>query len=62
MEVDVAVEEPRARVVRVEPDGDVVAWVGGVLREAGRDDIAPDGVIVVVFRRVSTADDSEGVL
>ena len=58
MEVDVAVEEPRAGVVGGEADGDVVIR----LRRARRDDVAPDGVVVVVLARAGTADDSEGML
>ncbi len=58
VEVDVAVEEPRAGVVRGEPDRDVVAR-GGYAR---RDDVAPDRVVVVVRRRACAADDREGVL
>ena len=44
VEVDVAVEEPRPRVVRPETDRDVVVRRG----RARRDDVAPDGVVVVV--------------
>ena len=58
VEVDVAVEEPRARVVGAEADRDVVV----VGRSARRDDIAPDGVLVVVGRRACRANDREGVL
>ena len=57
VEVDVAVEEPRARVVRLEADRDIVGRAA-----PGRDGVAPDGVVVVVFRRVGAADDCEGVL
>ena len=53
-----AVEEPRPRVVRPEPDRDVVAC----RRRARRDDIAPDRVVVVVRGRAGGADDREGVL
>ena len=58
VEVDVAVEEPRARVVRLEADRHVVARRG----RAGRDDVSPDGVVVVVDGRAGAADDGEGVL
>ena len=51
VEVDVAVEEPRARVVRPEPDRHVVAGLG----RARRDDVAPDGVVVVVRGRAGAA-------
>ena len=57
VEVDVAVEEPRARVVRLEADRDIVGRA-----TPSRDGIAPDGVVEVVFRRVGAADDCEGVL
>ena len=56
MEVDVAVEEPRARVVSPEPDGDVVASTPGV------DDVALGRVDVVVVRHARAANDVEGVL
>ena len=58
VEVDVAVEEPRSRVVGGEADRDVVIVRG----RARRDDVAPDRVVVVVRRRASGADDREGVL
>ena len=58
VEVDVAVEEPRARVVGLEADRDVVARGG----RARRHDVAPDRVVVVVYSRACAADDGEGVL
>ena len=58
MEVDVAMEEPRAWVVGLEADCDVVARGRG----AGRDDVAPDRVVVVVFCGAGAADHGEGVL
>ena len=58
VEVDVAVEEPRARVVRLEADGDVVAC----LRSTSADDVTPDGVVVVVDRAARAAYDSKDVL
>jgi hypothetical protein len=51
--VDVAVEEPRARVVGGEPDGDVVACA------PGRDGIPLDWVDVVVLGGVRRTDDGE---
>lgn len=53
-----AVEEPRAGVVRAEADRDVVAR----RRRACGDDVAPDRVVVVVRRRACRANDGEGVL
>ena len=58
MEVDVAVEEPRPGVVRLEADRDVVAD-GAV---ASRDGVTPDGVVVVVLSRAGAAYDCECVL
>ena len=56
MEVDVAMEEPRAGVVRREPDRDVVS------RGAGVDRVALHRVHIVVVAAARTADDVEGVL
>ena len=56
VEVDVAVEEPRARVVGGEADGDVVA----VITDAHG--VALGRVVVVVGRLASRADNIEGVL
>ena len=56
VEVDVAVEEPRAGVVRREADGDVVT------SGTGADDVALGRVDVVVVGLASAADDVEGVL
>ena len=56
VEVDVAVEEPRAGVVGAEADRDVVP------RRAGRDDIALRGVDVVVLGAAGRANNVEGVL
>ncbi len=58
MEVDVAVEEPRARVVSPETDRDVVIVSG----RARADDVAPDGIVVVVRAVAGAAYDSKGVL
>ena len=55
MEVEVAVEEPRARVVGREPDRDVIA------RRAGANNIALRGVDVVVVGGAGGADDMEDV-
>jgi len=49
----VAVEEPRARVVREESDRDVIT------RLAHAHDVADDGVIVVVVQVTSAADNME---
>ena len=56
--LDVAVEEPRAGVVRLEPDRDVVSGSG----RAGADDVPPDWVVVVVLCATRGANDSEDVL
>ena len=58
VEVDVAVEEPRARVVGLEADRNVVARGGG----SRGDDVAPDRVVVVVVGGTCAAYNSEGVL
>ena len=52
------VEEPWAGVVGLEADGDIVARGGG----ASADDVAPDGVVVVVFCAAGAAHNSEDVL
>ena len=51
MPVNVAVEEPRARVIRVETERHVVTGLSDV------NDIAPDWVVVVVRRAACDADD-----
>ena len=53
MPVNVAVEEPRARVVSKEPDRDFIA------RVADAHDVADDRVIKVVRRITGTADHGE---
>ena len=53
MPVNVAVEEPRARVVSIEPDRDIIAEV------AHAHDITDDRVIIVVRVITSTADNEE---
>ena len=58
MEIDVAVEEPRPGVVRLEPDRHVVARCG----RASADHVAPDGVDVVVLRASCATHDGEDVL
>ena len=58
VEVDVAVEEPRAGVVRPEADRDVVARGG----RARVHDVAEDRVVVVVLGAARAADDGEDVL
>ena len=56
VEVDVAVEEPRARVVGGEADGDVVAVAADV------HDVTLGRVLVVVSSLTGRADDVERVL
>jgi hypothetical protein len=51
--INVAVEEPRARVVGEEPDRDIIASV------ADAHDVADDRVFEVVRRITSTADHGE---
>ena len=53
MPVNVAVEEPRARVVSKEPDRDIIA------RVADAHNVADDRVIKVVGRITGTADHGE---
>ena len=57
VEVDVAVDKPRTGVIRLEADRDVVSRAA-----PGRDGIAPDRVVKVVFGRVGAADHCESVL
>jgi hypothetical protein len=52
--VNVAVEEPRARVISEESDRDII-----VRRVANAHDVADDRVIVVVGRVTSAPDDVE---
>ena len=56
VEVNVTVEEPRARVVRREADRDVIP------RSTGTDGIALRRVVIIVVVASGTADDIEGVL
>ena len=56
VEVDVAVEEPRARVVRREANGDVVT------RRTSADGVTLDWVDVVVLGAAGRANNVEGVL
>jgi hypothetical protein len=55
MEVDVAVEEPRAGIVCAEADRDVVS------RRANVNHVALRRVVIIVGRLASTTDDIEGV-
>jgi hypothetical protein len=55
MPIDVAVEEPRARIVSEESDRDVI------VRVSDAHDIAFDGVDKVITLAAGTADDMEGV-
>ena len=56
VEVDVAMEEPRAGVVRREANGDVVT------RRTSADGVTLDGVDVVVLGAAGRANNVEGVL
>jgi hypothetical protein len=51
--IDMAVEEPRARVVSHEPNRDVI------VRGADAYDVAHDGVVIVVRRVARATDDVE---
>jgi hypothetical protein len=53
--IDVAVEEPRARVVSHEPDRDIIGF------DAYVHDVAYDGVVEVVRRTSCAANDVEGM-
>jgi hypothetical protein len=53
--INVAVEEPRARIVSDESDRDVIVIVPDA------HDVANDGVVKVISRVASTTDDVEGV-
>jgi hypothetical protein len=53
--IDVAVKEPRTRVVSLEPDRDII------IRAAETYDVAYDGVVIVVRRVACAADDVEGM-
>jgi hypothetical protein len=53
--VDVAMKEPRPRVVSEESDCDIIS------RLADAHDVSDDGVFIVVGRAVSAADDGERV-
>jgi len=55
VEVDVAVEEPRSSIIGHESEGYVVA------RETGVNDVADNGVVVVVHGAAGAADDMEVV-
>ena len=55
MPINVAVEEPRARIVSEESDCDIIA------RFPDAHDIADDGVVVVISLALGAADDVEGV-
>ena len=51
--IDVAVKEPRPRIVSLESDRDII------IREAEADHVTHDGVVVVVRRATRAADDVE---
>jgi hypothetical protein len=53
--VNVTVEEPRARVVRLEPDRDIIA------RIPDAHNVTDDGVIIVIGRVACAADNVERV-
>ena len=55
MPVDVAVEEPRARVVSEESDRNIIT------RVADAHDVADDRVVIVVRRITSTSDYGESM-
>ena len=55
MPVNVTVEEPRARVVRLEPDRDIIA------SSSDAHNVTDDGVIIVVRRVARAADNVECV-
>lgn len=55
MPINVAVEEPRARVVSEESDRNVIA------RVPDAHNIADDGIVEVISFAVGAADDVEGV-
>lgn len=57
MPINVAMQEPRARVIGKEPNGDLV-----VCRRPDVDDVAPDGIVPVVRRVAGATDDGEGML
>jgi hypothetical protein len=54
--VNMAVEEPRARIIRHEPDREVIGRVAAHARN-----VADDGVVIVVGRGSSAADHMEVV-
>ena len=53
MPVDVAMQEPRARIVRSEAEGNVIG------RTTDVHDVSPDGVVVIVFSAAGHTDDIE---
>ncbi len=55
MPIDVAVEEPRARIISKESDRDIIA------RVPVAHDIANHGIVIVISRVAGAADDVEGV-
>ena len=55
MPVNVTVEEPRARIVRLEPDRDIIA------SSSDAHNVTDDGVIIVVGRVARAANDVERV-
>ncbi len=57
MPINVAVEEPRARIVSKESDRDIIAHA----RVPHAYDIADDGVVEVISLAAGAADDVEGV-
>lgn len=57
MPVDVTVNEPGTRVVGFEADDSGIA-----LGATETDDVAPDGVEIIIFGGAGAADDGEGVL
>jgi len=55
MPIDVAVEEPRARIISKESDRDIIA------RVPNAHDIAKNGIVIVISLVAGAADDVEGV-
>ena len=53
--MNVPVHDPRARVISLEPNGDVISCIPYA------DDVALNGVSIIVGRTSGTANDAEGV-
>ncbi len=57
MPINVAVEEPRARIISKESDRDIITRI----RVPVAHDIANHGIVIVISRVAGAADDVEGV-